>query len=530
MIRAVAYCRYSSDNQREESIDAQLRAIRSYCEKNNYALVDTYIDEAKSATTAKRPSFQKMLSDSSANLFDVVIVHKLDRFSRDRYDSAFCKRKLRENGIKLFSVLENLDDSPESIILESLLEGMAEYYSANLARETMKGMKETAYQCKHNGGTPPLGYDVDSDKHYVINKEEAEAVRIIFDWYAKDRTYSAILEELNRLGYKTKRGGRFGKNSLHDILVNEKYIGTYVFNKSVAKINGKRNNRITKAKDEIIRIENGMPAIIDKKTWEEVQEKMKNNKSNGRKSAKQIYLLSGLIYCGSCDGSMHGITRHCGRNKTAYSSYECTTRKRKGKDVCSMKAIGKNIVENAVIDHLLENVFSISGSQELAEKIYTFSQTQNKGVNTDLANFKKQLSQIDIKINNIVDAIADGMFHPSMKEKMDALEARKEELQIKIAGAEHINNVHSLSKEKIAAYLTKDADIKEKSPEEQKKIIQTYIKRVTIYENKIDIETIVTLNGGGDGNRTRVRKSIPKTFYECSPGFISHPIFLPRAG
>ncbi|WP_422448100.1 recombinase family protein [Thermoanaerobacterium sp. DL9XJH110] len=178
-IKAAAYARYSSDNQSDSSIDAQLRAIEEYAARNNITIVKTYIDRAKTATTDNRPEFQ--INDSKLGLFNVVIVHKLDRFSRDRYDSAFYKRQLKKNGIRLISVLENIDDSPESIIMESVLEGMAEYYSRNLAREVMKGMKERAFLCQHLGGIPPLGYDVDpQSKKYVINEYEAEIVKTIF--------------------------------------------------------------------------------------------------------------------------------------------------------------------------------------------------------------------------------------------------------------------------------------------------------------------------------------------------------------
>ena len=148
-MRAVAYARYSSDNQREESIDAQVRAIKEFCKKEKIDLIKIYKDEAKTATTDDREDFLNMISDSSYKNFDAVIVHKLDRFARNRYDSAFYKKKLKENGARVISVLEYLDDSPESVILESVLEGMAEYYSKNLSREVMKGMKETALQCKH---------------------------------------------------------------------------------------------------------------------------------------------------------------------------------------------------------------------------------------------------------------------------------------------------------------------------------------------------------------------------------------------
>ncbi len=191
--------------------------------------------EAKSATTDRRPNFQRMIEDSGRNLFDIVLVHKLDRFSRNRYDSAIYKSKLKKNHVSIASVLERIDDSPESVMMEAMLEGMAEYYSKNLSREVKKGMNETALQCKHTGGCCPLGFDLDSEKRLVINDHEAEAVRAIFEMYANGYGYSAIIDYLNAHGYHPKRGGMFKKNSLHDILGNEKYIGTFVYNRATGK-------------------------------------------------------------------------------------------------------------------------------------------------------------------------------------------------------------------------------------------------------------------------------------------------------
>ena len=158
MTKGVAYARFSSENQRDESIDAQLRAIRKYAEDNGIEIIREYTDRAKTGTNADRESFQAMLNDSQYGDFSLVIVHKLDRFARNRYDSAVSKAKLKSNGVRIVSVLEHFDDSPESIITEGLLEAMSEYYSANLSREVMKGMKENALSCKHTGGKPPLGY------------------------------------------------------------------------------------------------------------------------------------------------------------------------------------------------------------------------------------------------------------------------------------------------------------------------------------------------------------------------------------
>jgi len=221
--------------QRGESIDAQLRAIRDYAERNNIVIIAEYIDRAQSATSDQRPEFQRMIKDSADDRFTVAIVHKLDRFSRDRYDSMFYKRALKRNGASLLSVTENLDDSPESIVLESVLEGMAEYYSKNLAREVEKGKRESALKCQHVGGTPPLGYDIGEDKRYVINKREAEAVRLIFRWVRDGRSYNDTISELNRCGYRSKLGRPFGKNTLYSILKNEKYYGLYIYNRLSSK-------------------------------------------------------------------------------------------------------------------------------------------------------------------------------------------------------------------------------------------------------------------------------------------------------
>ncbi|QEH69968.1 hypothetical protein EKH84_16840 [Cellulosilyticum sp. WCF-2] len=209
--RAVIYARYSNDNQREESIDAQIRATKEYIEKKEWCLVDTYIDRAKSATSAKRPEFQRMIADSQQGKFDMVIVQKLDRFSRNRYDSIFYKQKLKDNHIKLVSVTEKLDNTPESLIFESLNEGFNEYYSANLSREVRKGMKETAMQCKHTGGTPPLGYDVDGQKYYIMNVQESIIVKEIFNKYLEGYGYNYLLDYLKEKGYKTKSGKDFAR-------------------------------------------------------------------------------------------------------------------------------------------------------------------------------------------------------------------------------------------------------------------------------------------------------------------------------
>lgn len=196
---SVIYARYSSDNQREESISAQIFECKQYAKNNGLIVIKAYTDEARSATTDDRPNFLKMMDEAKLGYFNNILVHKLDRFARNRYDSAIHKKRLRDLGIKLISITQLLDDSPESAILEAVLEGMDEYYSKNLAREAMKGMNENARKCLHNGGIAPLGYDVTEDKRYVINESEAQIVHKIYDMYAKGYGYSKIIDELKKV-------------------------------------------------------------------------------------------------------------------------------------------------------------------------------------------------------------------------------------------------------------------------------------------------------------------------------------------
>ena len=437
--RVALYARYSSDNQRSESIDAQLRAMHSYCQQHHYQVVKTYVDEARSATTDRRPSFLQMIADSSSKLFDIVLVHKLDRFSRNRYDSAMYKRELKKNGVSLYSVLENLDDSPESIMMEAVLEGMAEYYSQNLARETMKGMRETALQCKHTGGKPPLGFDVDPvSKKLVINEQEAEWVRLIFEMFANGEGYSSIIKRLDQLQAVTKRGLPFEKNSLSSILRNKKYAGIYVFNRSASKSpNGKRNNHRSKEADDIIEIPGGCPQIIDAFTFQRVQQRIKKGQHwGGRNSSKEVYLLTGKLICKDCGKPMTG-SRRTMKNQSHYSAYRCTTRK----PFCQNREISKNQLEDFVIDVLEREIFNFSAINTITHRL-TLMKEEQQDVSLSLKQqYHAELEMIEEKLYNLSQAIAHGIFSETMVQEVNALEDKKFQLQEEMIKVERVREI-----------------------------------------------------------------------------------------
>ena len=469
--KAALYARYSSDNQRSESIDAQLRAMQNYCQQNHILIVETYIDEAKSATTDHRPSFQKMIVDSKYHQFNIILVHKLDRFARNRYDSAVYKRELKKNGVSVYSVLENLDDSPESIMMESVLEGMSEYYSQNLAREVMKGMRETALQCKHTGGKPPLGYDLNTDGKLIINQGEAEVVQQIFKMYLDNYSYSKMAEVLNKKGYRTKTGSLFRKNSFYSILRQEKYTGVYIWNRASAKQNGMRNNHKSKALKDQVRIQGGCPSIISRSDFEEVQKKMQERAHGKAESkARRYYMLGGkgFLQCGICEKSMTGTVRKS-HGKT-YITYQCPSHKAKQ---CETKEVRADRLNLIVAQQLAKFFFR-------EDRLKDWEDLLRSDIRDDPENksLKNRIKGIDKKMENVVSK--------ALTQRLDELAQKKEELESKLRKMTNVptritkDDMKKLKAGFIQLLMNEDLP-------EVRQFLKNTINKITVYNDKITV-------------------------------------------
>ena len=276
---AVIYARYSSDNQREESIEGQIRECTAYAEKNGITIVKHYIDRAISAKTDNRPEFQQMIKDSDKKLFDIVLVWKLDRFARNRYDSARYKTQLKKNGVKLMSATEIISEGPEGIILESVLEGYAEYYSADLSEKVIRGMTENALKGKFTGGAIPFGYIINADHRFEIDPLTAPFVAETFQRYNDGQTMREIRDWLNEKGVKNQRGGLMTFNTIQHMLNNRRYIG--------------------ELKYRDVLIPDAIPSIVSAELFNDVQEKIaKNKKAPARRKAEDDYLLTTKLFCG----------------------------------------------------------------------------------------------------------------------------------------------------------------------------------------------------------------------------------------
>ena len=458
---AVIYARYSSDSQREASIEGQLRDCKAYAEKNGITVVGTYIDRAYSAKTDDRPDFQRMIKDSGKKIFDVVLVWKLDRFARNRYDAVNYKYQLEKNGVHLVSAMEPISQGPEGIMVESMLIGMAEYYSAELALKVARGERENALQCKYNGGVVPLGFTIGKeDRLYHIDPETAPIVQEIFTRYADGEPAEKIAASLNERGLRTRTGKPFVKNSFFQIFRNRRYIGEYRYKDIVTP--------------------GGIPAIVDQDLFDRVQQRFEQNRiAHGRPAKEDVsYLLTTKLFCGKCGTLMGGEsgTSHMGNT---YYYYKCGNAKRHGKAHCDLKAIRKEPLERFVVDTAIKVIFS----DEIIERLIDLVMEAQQQENTRLPVLKEQLRDTEKRLANLLEAIEQGILTPTTKQRLDELEARKEALNTSILEEELKKPV--LTREWIRFWLEKFRKGDVGSTEHQRQIIDTFVNSVYVFDDRV---------------------------------------------
>lgn len=456
-MNVVLYLRYSSDRQNEQSIEGQERVCRAFCSQHNYTVVGTYIDRALTATknVEKRIEFQNMINDSSKGNFEAVIVYKLDRFARNRYDSATYKAKLKRNGVKVISATENISDNPEGIILESVLEGMAEFYSKELAQKITRGMYETARKGQSTGGQISLGYKIENKK-LVLDPERAEWVKEAFQRYAQGETIAQICESFNARGYRTKTGSKFNKNSFHHIFNNDKYIGIYRFMDVV--------------------IEGGVPAIVSKELFQQVQQRtLATRKAPQRGRAKHEYILTGKLICGVCGDKMTGSTS-TGRGGQ-YSYYNCPTQRVEHK--CKKKPVRKDIIERMVCEATME-LLTPEYLEKIADVCYSQIQKENKEKDYT-ANIKKEIADYEKSIANLLKVLEQGLDIESVSKRLKELEQNKKDAEKRLRQAEE--ELIPLTKELILYFLEQFTQGSIEDENYRKRIVDLLVNSVIVYED-----------------------------------------------
>lgn len=281
---AVIYARYSSHGQREQSIDDQVRACREAAEREGDKIVAVYADRARSGTSANRAEFLRMVSDAKSGDWQRVWMWKTDRFARNRYDAAIYKRVLAKSGVDLRYAAEQIPEGPMGVLVESLLDGLAEYYSANLSENVVRGQHGNAERCHPNGerryGYRKCGARIEDgkfvpDDRYEVDESQAAAVRLVFAKRADGETLREIAEELNDLGFLNCAGNPFTKHSVRRMLHNEIYLGVYWYSD--------------------VRIEGGVPAIVTLDEWEAAHDADIRGQT---KHSRHLHDITGMTFRG----------------------------------------------------------------------------------------------------------------------------------------------------------------------------------------------------------------------------------------
>ena len=393
--------------------------------------------------------------------------------------------------MQLLSVLEQMDDSPESIILESVLEGMSEYYSQNLAREVMKGMRESAMDCRYIGGWIPYGFRVDPQTHrYIINDYEAEAVRMIFRDVADGCGYNVVLNKLNSMGYRTRLGNTFSKETLYEMLRNEKYNGVYVFSRAASKDElGRRNNHLDKPIEDQIRIPGGMPKIVDDETFARVQAILASRKRHGRRDGKRKYLLTGMVFCGICGHRYCGDSMQTGgeKNRSVIGTYFCNNRKNHGAHACSNSNIHQEPLEELVLRKIEEIVFDEYRIPGIMQAYRELCQQEDGEDKDKIRTLRQNLKTVEQKIANIVNIIAN-TGSAALVTQLTQLEREKELLDVQIQEEERGTKENDLDEEAIrAAFRQAQKMFHSATLPQMEQIINLYLDKVLVYPDYVEI-------------------------------------------
>ena len=490
-MKAVIYARYSSDNQREESIEGQIRECTEYAKYNDLEIVGTYIDRAFSAKTDDRPDFQRMIQDSAKKLFDVVLVWKLDRFARNRYDSAFYRYTLRKNGVRVVSAKENISDGPEGIILESLLEGMAEFYSANLSQNVKRGFKENALKGKWNGGAVPLGYKV-VDHKLEIDEASAPVVQKMFEMSADGYTAKQIYDYLQSKQVRRANGKPVAYNSVLYTLSNRIYLGEY------------RHSGIV--------LEHAVPALVSEELFEKVQGTIqKHSIAPAAHSENDDYLLTTRLFCGHCGAMM---TAYSGTSQTGktYRYYICN---RARKHLCDKEKVEKERIEAFVVQRTMEMLQSDEVIERLAGLLFELQYEES----TILPHLEEQLKEREKEIGNIVNAIQRGAASDALITRLTELEGQKSALAEAIAAEKKKSPTFTKDEFKMALCNYRKIDVEKL--EGRRKLIDTFVNSVFLYDDHLKIiyngkekEETVSLEELESSKTTQIGQSIYARFCE----------------
>lgn len=476
---AVIYARYSSHNQREESIEQQVEECMLFAKSNGFNVVEVYADKAISGRTDRRNNFQRMMRDAEKGKFQVVIAYKSNRIARNMLNALQYEAKLDAFGVKTLYAKEEFGDTAAGRFALRTMMNVNQFYSENMSEDIRRGMRDNAESCKVNGMLP-LGYVRGKDGQYEICEAEAEIVRDIFEKVLNGVPMTEIANELNARGIKTKRGNLWNKGSFHRMLVNENYIGTY--------------------KHSGVVIKDGIPAIVDKEVFSRMQVYLKTKKkAQGKHREMGEYLLTGKLYCGYCGAYMTGIS---GTSKTGAIHYYYTCQTRRNEHSCDKENVQRDYIERKIAELTKEVVLTDDVIEWIADNAVSFQLQARR--TSDIVNMENELADNKKAQKNIMAAIEQGIFTATTKDRLLEIEANISNLERRLNVSKAMSE--PIEKERIIFMLEKFKAGDIESKEYQKRLIDTFVKSVYLWDDKIRIDYYYA---GKNNSKTVLLDSIP---------------------
>ena len=493
MLTAVDYSRYSSDRQKESSVEAQQAEIDAWAAAHHVVIIERYVDRAVSGKTDERPDFQRLLSDLKRRRVDFVLVHKTDRFARNRYDAAIYQRVIRERGARLICVAQDFGDGPESVILEALMQGMAEYYSLNLATEVIKGRKVIISKGKHPGGTYPFGYGPDGQGGYAIVELEAYYIRRLYQAVIDGTPpYTHIIAEMREAGIRGRRGRFLSPGNVSSMLKLPIYAGIYE----------------ARAGDAASRIENNHPAIVSKEVYEEAVRIMEARKNVGRKP-RNAYLCTGLVRCGICGAVVYGHTSH--KAGKEYATYVCSKS-------CGLRSIRADELDQAARDYVAA-LLAPEVRAQLTAALSAYMDAQREQTRLRVPSAKREISKLQGQIDAIMENMAAGVLPPTVLARMGRqitdLESQIEVLQAMITEPPQLPPSMVEQYFDHAAHLSADTDF-----DVARATLSRFISSIAIHQHTIEFEC--TFDGWLRKNLPSLHPGDPAQLFS-SPGRGDNP-------
>lgn len=485
-MRAAILTRFSSQLQTEASTEAQLKACRDWCKENNHTIVDEYIDEEISGkSTNGREEFDRMIRDISKDKFDILVFHKFDRFFRNKYEATVTKKMLKDAGIKYVSVTEPIPDTPEGALLEGLLDSLAEFYSQNLAREVLKGMRTKGAKGLITVSSPPYGYKQGLNGEHVIIPKEAEIVQLIFDLYSNGVSKSKIIKLANDKGYVSRRNNPLSERTLYGMLRNEKYIGTYTLEFSTGE-------------KIVIKDCENVPPIISKDLWERVQEEHKN-RVKPRSSAKQEYVLTGKLICGYCGNPIIGGSIKKNKKGESIAYYNCRARRKNTKysnNKCHNPSLRKDVYEKLVLDKIKEEILEEHSLQRITTMVMEEYQKEVQKPKTPTAKLQKELEKNRKAQSKLVDLyLKETISNDILDTKTAVLKKEEAILEKEIKKNTQLEHSNQVSEETVLNFVRRFV---EELPQDDyiknRMLVNTFIHQIAVFNDSLIITFKVDTN------------------------------------